>query len=303
MLNFYAFVILGALSTSVSAGKYHKKGSQPNPIVRDPSIKYVVKSPEPYTYIDSSTLPVTFDWRNKSGVNYVTATLNQHIPQYCGSCWAHGSTSSVADRIKIMRNAQWPDILISVQAILNCGTHVAGSCNGGDDAGVYQYMHDTGLPDATCQWYAAQDFPCNASGITTCETCEPGQGCHAIPISNYTNYKVDEFNSVVGEAAMMAEIFARGPISCSLDAGPIESYSNGIFYDVSRDWSIDHTIALVGWGSGYSEMAGKVVDYWILRNSWGTPWGEGGYMRIGPRGTNVLGLESECNWAVPSKVW
>jgi cathepsin X len=41
-----------------------------------------VKSPEPFTYIDPSTLPVSFDWRNISGVNYVTATLNQHIPQY-----------------------------------------------------------------------------------------------------------------------------------------------------------------------------------------------------------------------------
>lgn len=74
---------------------------------------------------------------------------------------------------------------------------------------------------------------------------------------------------------MMAEIYARGPISCSLDAGPIESYTGGVFYDNSTNWSIDHTISIAGWGEGYSEMAGKVIPYWVLRNSWGTPWGEG----------------------------
>ncbi len=64
-------------------------------------------------------------------------------------------------------------------------------------------------------------------------------------------------------------------------------------------YSIDHIISLAGWGEGYSEQAGKVVPYWVLRNSWGSPWGEDGWMRI-VRGINALGLESECNWAVPN---
>ena len=135
--------------------------------MRDPHRKFVVTSPQPGSQLSKADLPTAFDWRNVSGTSFTTITLNQHIPQYCGSCWAHGSTSAVADRIKIARKAQWPDVLLSVQAILNCGTHVAGSCGGGEDSGVYQYMHDTGIPDATCQWYQAQDFPCNASGITT----------------------------------------------------------------------------------------------------------------------------------------
>ena len=267
-----------------------------NEIVRDPNRKFVVKTPQPGSYLAKADLPTEWDWRNVSGTSFVTLTLNQHIPQYCGSCWAHGSTSSVADRIKIARKAQFPDVLLSVQALLNCATHVAGSCGGGEDSGVYQYMHDTGIPDATCQWYQARDFPCNASGITTCMTCPPGEPCEAL--HDYTNYTVSEYGPVSGEAAMMAEIYKRGPISCSLDAGPIESYTGGIFYDNSTQWSIDHTIAITGWGEGYSEMAGKVVPYWVLRNSWGTPWGEGGWMRIS-RGINTLGLESGCAWAVP----
>ena len=45
--------------------------------------------------------PADFTWGDKDGVNYLTPSLNQHIPQYCGSCWAHGSVSALGGRIEI----------------------------------------------------------------------------------------------------------------------------------------------------------------------------------------------------------
>ena len=247
-------------------------------------------------------LPSNWDWRSVNGTNLVTANLNQHLPVYCGSCWAHGALSSVSDRIKIARRGAWPDVVLSVQAVLNCGQS-AGTCDGGDDAAVYDYLASAGVPDMTCQAYAAKDFACAADGSAVCKTCPPGgspcEVIHAAPARTdrgggaYTSWKVGAHNGVSGEAAMMAEIYARGPISCGIDAGPIENYTSGIFMDTG-DTAIDHIISVAGWGVD----ASSGVKYWIVRNSWGTPWGERGWMRL-QRGVNALGVESECNWAVP----
>merc|ERR1712227_710232 len=63
--------------------------------------------------------PADFTWCNKDGVNYCTQSVNQHIPQYCGSCWAQASMSALSDRIKMARGAKGIDIQLSVQHVLN----------------------------------------------------------------------------------------------------------------------------------------------------------------------------------------
>lgn len=234
-----------------------------------------------------------------SGKNYLTPALNQHIPVYCGSCWAHGSSSSFADRINIMRNDTWPMLMPSIQVILNCAQDVAGSCDGGDDAGVYQYFQSNGIPDITCQQYQAVDNDCTP--INTCMTCNPDGTCAAV--TNYTLWFADEFDSVSGADAMAAEIYARGPISCGVDASVIRNYSGGIFMDNTGANNIDHIIAIVGWGYGVDPVTcPNGCSYWIVRNSWGRYWGEDGFMRI-VKGVDNIAIEDQCNWVVPKKTW
>mmetsp|Transcript_33437 Transcript_33437/g.72242 ORF Transcript_33437/g.72242 Transcript_33437/m.72242 type:complete len:179 (-) Transcript_33437:708-1244(-) len=90
----------------------------------------------PHEYIGEDELPTEWDWGNIDGKSFLTHSLNQHIPQYCGSCWAHGALSALGDRIKIARGGVGDDINLSVQYLLNCGGGVAGSCWGGSHSGV-----------------------------------------------------------------------------------------------------------------------------------------------------------------------
>merc|ERR1711934_702801 len=99
-------------------------------------------TPLPQDYIKDSELPSNFTWCDHDGSNYCTKSLNQHIPQYCGSCWAHGAISALGDRIKIARKGKGIDINLSVQHMLNCGG--VGSCYGGSTPGTYQWIHNLG---------------------------------------------------------------------------------------------------------------------------------------------------------------
>jgi len=251
-----------------------------------------ITQPMPHTYIKS--IPPSLDWRNMKGKNYLSSTRNQHIPQYCGSCWAMGSTSSIADRINILRGGTWPSAYLSPQNVIACGN--AGSCMGGDPVAVYAYANSVGIPDETCNNYQAQNTPCNA--MNECGTCDPSGEC--APIATYTKYMIGDFGSIAGVQSMQAEIMARGPISCGIQATPgLETYSGGYVYsEFDPTPEINHIVAIVGWGQ-VNNSTGP-LPYWIIRNSWGTPWGEDGFFRIvlGQPDYN-LGIETDCSFGVP----
>jgi hypothetical protein len=79
-----------------------------------------------------------------------------------------------------------------------------------------------------------------------------------------------EYGPVEGELLIKAEIAARGPVACGIDATQIEQYTGGVApYHMGH---VDHVISLAGWG-----VTGEGEEYWLGRNSWGTYWGERGY--------------------------
>eukprot|EP00696_Hemimastix_kukwesjijk_P011434 gnl/Hemi2/2434_TR862_c0_g1_i1.p1 gnl/Hemi2/2434_TR862_c0_g1~~gnl/Hemi2/2434_TR862_c0_g1_i1.p1 ORF type:complete len:329 (-),score=74.08 gnl/Hemi2/2434_TR862_c0_g1_i1:64-1050(-) len=258
----------------------------------DEEVPVLVMTQMPQTYLNIASLPKKFDWRNVNGRSFITATKNQHVPVYCGSCWAFATLSALADRIKIMRRAVWPDIEMSAQVLLNCAG-AAGNCRGGHPAKVYQFLQTAGVPEETCSPYLAKDGMCDALSI--CKDCNRTGDCWPLP--NPRKYFVEEYGRVNGEDNMMAEIYGRGPIACGIAITPdLYAYTSGIFQDNTGITHIGHLVSVIGWG----EEGG--VKYWTVRNSWGSAWGEAGFFRI-VRGSNNMGMEADCFWAVPKQTW
>ena len=274
-----------------------------------------------YAHEPAPPIPDALDWNDVAGSALTTTDLNQHIPQYCGSCWAHAAVSSIADRLKIARyfapagagaqpevRGRSRDIIPSVQAIINCGD--AGSCYGGDSLKAFAWIHRVGgVPDLTCQAYEARNAynassrEC-ASGYALCRTCSAqrtaggGYSTRCEPVARYPVVTVSEFGAVQTENDIVHELLAHGPVVCHINSTCIEpeNWRGGIFeYDCPGH---NHAVALSGWGVD----AATKERYWIVRNSWGTYYAEGGWFRIRrdpPH--NWDPAQYGCNFAMPTE--
>jgi len=255
-----------------------------------------------------------YDWCNLDGSmdrSYCTMSRNQHIPQYCGSCWAHGAMSALADRIKIARKGRGIDINLSIQHLLNCiNSHAfgfGGSCHGGWVSSPYEWLlwlsahTGSGISYETAQPYLAcssdSKYGICKYGKWTCDSMNIARTCSTFPPRGdckgqqwYPNATISEYGTVRGANAMMAEIHARGPISCGIDANYLKDYTGGVIYDTPGE-EIDHVISVTGWGTD----ATSGVKYWWIRNSWGEYWGEMGFARVA---FGSLKVEEDCAWAV-----
>jgi cathepsin X len=142
----------------IAQSSFEKHGEKPLPV-------------QSWEEITEDQLPDNWDWRNINGTNYLSWNKNQHIPVYCGSCWAQGSTSSLADRFNIMLKDMNPTpVGLSAQAIVNC--QAGGSCNGGNPGGVFEYAYEHGIPDSSCEQYVAHNLDKNTCGaIDLCKDC------------------------------------------------------------------------------------------------------------------------------------
>merc|ERR1719454_1311014 len=159
-------------------------------------------------------------------------------------------------------------------------------------------MSKNDIADETCSIYRARGHdngaPCSAE--VKCMNCDHDT-MKCFGVDNYKVYRTDQYGKVSGEENMMQEIYQRGPIACGVAVpDALENYTSGIFNDTTGDTQIVHDISVVGFG------VENGVKYWTVRNSWGTHFGESGFVRV-IRGTNNIAIETDCAWATVKDTW
>lgn len=120
-----------------SAHQAHTKIDDSQPIPPEAYDKdfYTGSGVQPVKPLPFSELPQYWNWCNNpdNSKSYCTASWNQHIPVYCGSCYIHGALAQMNDRIKLVNEGR-EDVILARQVILNCGAkhHLGAGCDGGE---------------------------------------------------------------------------------------------------------------------------------------------------------------------------
>ncbi|KAK1436718.1 hypothetical protein QVD17_02500 [Tagetes erecta] len=228
-----------------------------------------------YGDIDINTLPKRMDWREH---NAVTPPKSQG---QCGSCYAFAAIGAV-EGINAIRTGEL--VTLSEQMIMDCDTTgKTNGCGGGLVCGVYDWARD--------HWGIATNASYPYVGIKeTCLGCKFGKFL-VIVDGNEDLTRHDE------EAHLKAA--AHQPVGISMDPGGdgFMFYSEGI-YTGPCGLEIQHAMLIVG----YDEDPDG-TKYWIVKNSWGEGWGEGGYIRMVrglPMEEGICAMYSQSNICLKS---
>jgi C1A family cysteine protease len=198
-------------------------------------------------------LPTHFDWRNNLGYNWMTPVQSQGS---CGSCVAFGAVAALEGQLKIQGNNPSWNIDLSEAHLFSCG---GGSCTSGwYVSSALNYLEEYGTPDEACA-------PYRSTSVSCANSCSDWQS---------RAYKIRSWNWIAPDPSAIEAALLNGPLVARFDVySDFLTYTSGVYHHTSGDLKGGHAVALVGYDS--------VERYWIAKNSWGAPWGESGYFRIG----------------------
>ncbi|CAE7296582.1 XCP1 [Symbiodinium sp. CCMP2592] len=219
----------------------------------------------------NSSLPSSVDWRSKA----VTPVKNQ---QQCGSCWAFSTTGALEGAWAIATSKL---VSLSEQQLVDCSKKFGNEgCSGGLMDNGFKYEEQAPVCTEDSYPYLAKNGICKASG------CKVGIPAHGV--TGYKDVKADDEQSLM-------DAVSKQPVSVAIEADQMafQLYKGGVLSKTCGT-KLDHGVLVVGYGT----EDGK--DYWLVKNSWGSTWGESGYVKLerGKPGPGECGIKSQASYPV-----
>ncbi|XP_014507446.1 vignain [Vigna radiata var. radiata] len=203
-----------------------------------------------FMYENVDKVPSSVDWRKKGAVTDVKDQGK------CGSCWAFSTVAAVEGINQIKTNKL---VSLSEQELVDCDTKENAGCNGGLMESAFDFIKQHGITKESNYPYEARDGTCDASKVK--KPAVSIDGHETVPVNN--------------EAALLKAV-AHQPVSVAIDAAGFffQFYSEGVFTGLCGT-NLNHGVAIVGYGTTQDG-----TKYWTVKNSWGSEWGENGYIRM-----------------------
>uniref|UniRef100_A0A915PX29 Cathepsin L-like n=1 Tax=Setaria digitata TaxID=48799 RepID=A0A915PX29_9BILA len=220
-------------------------------------------------------LPKKIDWRIIGAVTPVKDQGN------CGSCWAFSATGALEGQ-HFRRTGHL--VSLSEQNLLDCSKSFGNfGCDGGQMDSAFEYVKaNSGIDSEASYPYEGKDDRCRYSNRTRVST------------------DIGEIDLRESERALKEAVALIGPIASAMDARFLYLYDGGIFAPTGCSAEmLDHAVLVTGYGTEKIPMSNgtmRLVDYWIVKNSWGKNWGEDGYFRIIRNENNTCGIASEASY-------
>ena len=208
------------------------------------------------------------DWRGIA----VSDVKNQG---HCGSCWAFSTTGAV-EGLYGVNNPYKLQKSFSEQQLVDCARGIWNNngCNGGLMDQAFNYIMKYGITEESQYEYTAMDGQCKYTS-----------DMKAFEFSSYVDVPADDNNA-------LKSAVAQAPVSVAIEGEYIKLYTGGIFDNWECGNHLDHGVLVVGYGSEGDK------DFWIVKNSWGSSWGEIGYVRFARKdsGVGICGITKQASY-------
>lgn len=234
----------------------------------------------------ASTLPEAVDWREHGAVSEVK---NQ---EQCGSCWAFAATGAVEGVNAIVSRRL---VSVSEQELVDCDLRGQDNgCEGGLMDYAYQFIVDNGGIDTERDYpYLGEESRCDRDKL---------RRRRVLTIDGFDDVSAND------ETALQIAV-AHQPVSVAIEADSrvFQLYAGGVLTEADGvcGTMLDHGVLVVGYGTEETHDGTEKIPYWIVKNSWGPEWGEGGYVRLqrgASRPEGVCGIAMVASYPLKNRI-